>query len=488
MSLPRLITFYEKILNSLGCTIDKDTREVFLSYEGEDTPVYVKRKRLIAIDRKIIKDGIDNDTHVAFHPLSESATAGMSDVHQWLLLAINLRLNTYMVTVASRIATIASTPELLASMQPKEVAQYQALTAVNKDLPSSVSTIAEQMDVTDKSRSFVHVRCKKAGTLNGKSFGRVTYVTFPIISELESGLSDGKVFGKTIRKKDIKSLITIFNDIILNDRTEITDFSSGNTTVTAPYLCSMLNAYNNVLVRFNSLQRSQGDTLKSVGLPADISWYPDVSNFQELQKLVPQLEGNVGTVNGVQDRTQKTITKNHYENTDGEVIDNSGINKAIETVNTPVAYSSNPFRAVPLKDGMGVTITPSTVVSNNPLVATSTVAPVNVNDMTVEQYMIHKTQQDVLNGYGNTQSQQVPLRGRDAYMQNKQMETLGYGTSYNPNVNTGYNAYDVQQPQAGAQLMNINGQLVQVIPVQQQQIQTVQPVASRSLSFKDFAR
>lgn len=521
--MQKLVKFYDTLLESLGCTIDEETREVFLSYDGEDVPVYVNKKRLVAINNSIVRNGLEPN-QVAFHPLSESATAGMSEVHQWILMAINLKLNTYMSTAAVRLADIASNPELQSKLKPKEISMFKNLTDVDGKLVSSVASIVDQMNVLDKSKVFVHVRCKRSGTLGGKSYGRVTYVTFPIIEELESGLIDGTVFDKTVRKKDVRAMIQIFKDIILNNRTDVLDFSSGNTTTTAPYLSSILTAFYNVLNRFNSLQRAVGNLMKTTGLPADTNWFPDIGNFVELQKAVPQLDGNVGTVGGTQERARKGVTKQvSNDNYDEETVaDVSGIGTAIEEVKEEEApQHTGMFKAVPIKGGMGAKVEPLYPQATNPL-GVSAPAPVDVNSMTMEQYTAYMARMGMNNmghqGYGQQYggAPAPTYRGRDAYEQRKRMEQMGlnYNTGGYPTVGQPqqqpmhyqqHPQMHMQQPQMHMQhqqmqqpqpqLMNVNGQLVQVIPVQQshvqQPMQTQQPGQYQETSgglFEKFAR
>ncbi len=467
-SIQKLTSFYDSLLAAVGCTIDENTREVFLSYNGEDTPVYVNKKRLISINNKIVRNGLESN-QVAFHPLSESVTAGMSEVHQWLLQAINVKLNTYVSMAAIRIASIASIPKLQSQLKPKEISIFKNLTEVDEKLVESVETIANLVDITDKTKVLVHVRCKKSGTLGGKTYGRVTYVTFPIIDELDNALASGTVFGKSIRKKDIRAMQTIFREIILNNRTDVLDFSSGNTTTNAPYLSSMLCSFYNVLTRLNSLQRAIGDLMKITGLRCDISWYPESSSFSELQKAVPQLDGNVGTIAGAQDKPKTTITKqiSHRETDfDGDEVNQSvsGINTAIEINKEPkMVERGGMFKAVPIKDGMGARVESIYPVPNNPLGMATQQVPVNVNELTVDQYLAMKNQTSYgypsTPGYGYQQPQ--TLRGRDAYSQRKQMGVMGTGYNHNPYPVVG-NPMPVDSV---PQLVNINGQLMQVVPV-----------------------
>jgi hypothetical protein len=487
-TINKLTQFYDKILMSLNCTIDENTREIYLSYEGEDTPVYIQRKRLIAISSAVIREGINNDTHVAFHPLSESATAGMSEVHQWIMMAINLRLNTYLMDIVSRIADIASNETLQAQMKPSEVSQYKSLTDVDSKLVNSVSDLIDRLDVRDRNQTLLHIRCKRSGVLAGKNYGRVTYITFPILNELEEGLVSGVVYGKSMRKKDIRALLVIFKEIILNNRTDVTDFSSGNTTTSAPYLSSMLTAFNNVLVRLNSLQRSQGSLLKPTGLPADTSWYPEISGFANLQKAAPQLEGNVGTTSGITDTVTRRVTDRMVETSEEDINDVSGINHAIETPHQPQQQSSGSiFKAIPFREG-AAKIIPTTSFNNNPL--NVSVQPIQqASEMTVDQYMQMQAYHSGNNYGGNNTGVQQTFRGRDAYTQRKQMETLGYNTGGYPVVQQYHQPVNNQQ-QNHPKLTVIDGQLVQIIPVQQQTVQNHQPspVSSPAGMFENFAR
>lgn len=524
----KLVNFYDTLLGSLGCIIDEDTREVFLSYDGEDVPVYVNKKRLVAVNNTIVRNGLEKN-QIAFHPLSESATAGMSEVHQWILQAINLRLNTYMSMAAVRIADIASNPELQSKLKPKEISLFKNLTDVDPKLVNSVATVVDQMDVTDKSKVFSHIRCKRSGSLGGKTYGRVTYVTFPIIDELESGLTDGTVFGKNVRKKDIRAMISIFKDIILNNKTDIQDFSSGNTTTTAPYLSSILTAFYNILTRLNSLQRAVGTLLKTSGLPCDTSWYPDIGNFVELQKAIPQLDGNVGTVGGVQEKSRQVVTKQYSDPIDEEVADVSGIGTAIEeSKEEPEQNHGGLFRAVPIKGGMGAKVEPLYPQVANPM-GVSVPGPVDVNSMTMEQYIAYKNRMGIGGGYQQQQmgyGQAPTYRGRDAYEQRKKMEAMGmnYNAGYSPYPTVGGHPQQqmqmqqqlmqqqmqqqlmqqqmqqqmgygqMPQQQVQPQLVNMNGQLVQVVPVDNQmqmqgqmQMQPQQPMVQTGM-FEKFSR
>lgn len=465
--------FYDSLLGSLNCHIDEDTREVTTLYDGEHTPVYVKKKQLLAMNHELSKNGFDDiEKQTVFHPLSESATAAqMSEVHHWLLMAIRIRLNSLLATVAARIIDIATSPKLQAKMKASEVANYTCLNDADSKTLENLHKIIDNMDITNSTRSLVHLRVKRGGTLNGKTFGRVVYVTFPILDEFEN--EDSVIFDQKVRKKDMVVLKTLFQDVILNGKGgKAGDFSAANTSTTAPALSAMLIAYYNVLVRLNSLYKAHGKVLDNTGLPVDISWYPAISDFSSLRLMVPQLPGNIGS--GDPKKSEKVQVEDAPVGTES---DYSGINKPVEQPRSAAVDESNAvgsfLKAKPIAGAIAIHSSKPQMV--DPL--TQTVSnEINPEELSPEEYSAYRMNQQMYSMYNNPNNPAANqfVRGRDAFLaQQNQYENPyshdPYGVNNMAAAPVAGGGAGLGEPigfsRNGNPLYLVNGQPVEVTPV-----------------------
>ena len=460
-----LIEFYDSLLESLSCHIDSDTREVSTYYDGEYNPIYIKKKLLIAVNQEIVRNGFTNPSkQIGFHPLSESAAAPqMSEVHMWLLIAIRVRLNELLSKAAAKIMHNALSSELQSKMKPSEIAQYVPLTGADDKTQKTLNDIIDNMDITNANRSMVHLRIKRSGTLAGKSYGRVVYVTFPILEELENNADC--IFDVKVRKKDIPIFKALFEDIILNGKgSSLTDFSAANTTTTAPTLSALLIAYYNVLLRLNSLHKSLGKSMESIGLPVDVSWYPSISDFDSLRAMLPVLDGNSGTVSKEESERIK-IDKPHQDELSADNF--SGLNTtAVEEIK-PAAVDSassnikNFLRAKPLEGAISYS-GPSNG-SGDPLTMAIDSGGIDPETLSPEQYAIYRVHQQAYQAQQNNTGQQQFIRGRDMVMHQQNLlnsnPLAGNGHANLLQQSTGQ-ATVVGQASDGSTIIEVNGQLM----------------------------
>lgn len=467
-----LIEFYDSLLSSLSCHIDDDTREVSTFYDGEYSPVYIKKKQLLAVDQNLSRKGFSNPSRqIGFHPLSESASAvQMSEVHQWLLIAIRVRLNELFSKTAAKVMHNALSSEIQAAMKPSEAAAYMPLTGADSKTQKTLTDIIDNMDITNANRSMVHLRIKRGGTLNGKTYGRVVYVTFPILDELEN--NPECIFDVKVRKKDIPVLKALFEDIILNGKGgQMSDFSAANTTTTAPTLSALLVAYYNVLLRLNSLQKSLGKTISTVGLPVDVSWFPAISDFDTLRAMLPVLDGNSGSAPKTEEDERVAVKSPRQQAVDDslEAENFSGLNSAVEEVKSPTQDNDlkNFLRAKPLDGAIRM---PTVQTNNDPLLGGAHTNTIDTESMSPEQYTAYRAQQQAYNAHhgGGAGNNQI-MRGRDMVLQQQQnplgmLQQNQFQTNYtSPHFHQqqhGGQATVVGQASDGSMLIEVNGQIM----------------------------
>lgn len=474
-----LVEFYDNLLASLSCHIDDATREVSAFYDGEYSPVYVKKKQMMAINHSLVKNGFSNpDKQVAFHPLSESTAATtMSDVHQWLLIAIRVRLNQLFAMTAARILTVALSPEIQSKLRPTEIAQYKSLTDIDQKTLQTLNSIIDNVDMTNSNRSLVHMRVKRNGQLNGKSYGRVAYITFPILNELKEATDT--VFDVKVRKKDIVSLRLLLEEVMLNGKgSDLGDFSAANTTMVAPTLSAMLTAYYNVLLRFNSLAKSHGKVLEPAGIPVDISWYPCISDFDKLRNMVPPLDGNIGFTPS-KNEDEDGITFKEREPVEDSPASVTGINTAVEMTKEQPASTRHSFLKAKAITG-GINLHHPVVNPNDPLAITAASNTFDPESLSPEEYAVWRMRQQAQGGY-NATGQQDFLRGRDMFVQQQQQQR--YGMPLQAPVQSHYQTHMQpahQQPSGmrvmgytpdGKQIVDIGGKIVEMIPAEQATMQ-----------------
>lgn len=293
----RVLTFYRELLNSLGLVVDEEGLISFAppgAVDKKGQPVFqdaLVDGRRWCLPTPAILDAAPWKEYIAFHPLSENFANEESETLTKLKAVINLKLGVTVGSILQYLTDFAADAERHGKV-PAKAAKFLKLVPNLKSISADrIAEIAEKSTL-HADRRFVNVYLKKGGVLDGVTYGYAAMVTFPFRRELEG--AEPKIFGVTISKKDQQSFKALF-DYILPANDELTTYSAGSSSHTAPRLEALLKAYLKVTAVLNELV----DTHKKV-LPAyqdlmiDTAWEEEMPHLRALADVIPPLPGNIG--------------------------------------------------------------------------------------------------------------------------------------------------------------------------------------------------
>jgi hypothetical protein len=293
----RVLTFYRELLNSLDLVVDEEGMIAFAppgAVDKQGNPVFQEALldgRRWCLPTPAILDASPWKEYIAFHPLSENFANEESETLTKLKAAINLKLGATVGKILMYLTDFAADAERHGKV-PAKAAKFLKL------VPNLKSISADRMaEIVEKStlhadRRFVNVYLKKGGVLAGVTYGYAAMVTFPFRRELEG--AEPKVFGVTISKKDQQSFKALF-DYILPDSEELSAYSAGSSSHTAPRLEALLKAYLRLTAVLNELVETHKKILPTYQeLVINTSWEEEMQHLRALADVIPPLPGNIG--------------------------------------------------------------------------------------------------------------------------------------------------------------------------------------------------
>lgn len=273
---PKIEEFYKEILLYSGLTVG-ESGEVVVNSESK-TPIKYKDGRVFHLPyMELLKNP---DGKKFFHPLNENYIRpegeGFIMYRDNLLMEINSKL-TYLIGV---LIDIASRPDLQKGIKSRELIDLLSLVGSGdgsgvSDVEAEMATILMEkvMPKAMKDRPhapFIDVFLCKDGHIGEEDFLAVGKVNFVLSKELDRALNEKeyKIFGQTVRKKDIivyrNALRAIFPNLDNQD-----DYSAGSDNVVFGYLNALLATSYIVTNRLNEVMTVINKDLSKFGMLSD---------------------------------------------------------------------------------------------------------------------------------------------------------------------------------------------------------------------------
>lgn len=221
-----------------------------------------------------------------FHPLNENF-ASPENTHFSLFkrkvtFELNLRLSTLMISMMS----LAANP--IAQQRLKSSEAIELMTALGEvdvtTIEYFVKLVKASQTANDAGYLF-DIYLKKNGTVKDASYLAIGKINFILYRELQKALSDSdksyKVFGEKLRKKDIITLISVFETIFPNISNP-DDFTVGTDNRVFRYLSGLLLTTYPVAYRMNEiadlLEEAKDPSLALEEVRSDLSWAKQIED------------------------------------------------------------------------------------------------------------------------------------------------------------------------------------------------------------------
>lgn len=294
----KLIDFYKGIVESLGMTVN-DKGGVYLFSLNEDEPFNVDGKHLVLPLDSILKNP-NWEKQIAFHPLSENIARKDSVVFKSLQAMANISIDTDIGYIMGELITYCADSERHGKLNAKQTSFLSLFPNADETSLKNWLKIEAKIGNDHHYARLVTYRDKK---LNGESWSRVTFVTFPLYNELckliETKNGDYTVYGVKLRKKDVEGIKALFEYILRNVADPDAEYSTGTRSLLAPSFHSFISSYYKVK---KDLER----TFKLLKLDtSELGWGVYISDLNQFKGLIPSLQGNEGEVTEGERRRQE---------------------------------------------------------------------------------------------------------------------------------------------------------------------------------------
>lgn len=302
-----ILQLYKQIIKAAGLEIN-DENIIMANIDGVDTPVEIGGKLLRLPTDDFLKNP-DWNSYIAFHPLSENAARGESEVLKVLRRFMVSTLNADLMFLMESLVGIAAdkdnhkrlsatASECLDAIPGADAKSVKILEKIEKEMDNtSAKEMGEVMDriASTQRRRMVNMYLTRGGMWRGEKYARVCSVDFPFVSENDR--ENRSIFGVKLRVGDFEGFRNLFKFIIGEKDDETTAFHGATNTMTAPYLTALLMSWFKLSKRLNHLKKVYGKHVPELkDLMADVSWEDQLSEFTALSRSIPPLEGNAGVV------------------------------------------------------------------------------------------------------------------------------------------------------------------------------------------------
>ena len=311
MSIQRaILSFYTELLGSLNITpANPPDGALSFSLGGTDpVPLLIGRvpsdpnsgKQLVLPTEHNLGKVADG-TFVYFHPLSENVARGDSDVINWLKNAMTLAINAAVSEIGTTLINVGANPDLALKLTGEQV-EIACQLSGGESIKDKLAVKLRKLLVASSDNanvSLVSIYLKRDAKQYGseKVWQRAAKVSFPLISEINKKhiQGDTNIMGIDFAKYEVKILCNLFN-ILFPDNTETDYYSVFDNPINSPSFVVLVNAFAKIAARLAKVRRTFANHMIENGSKINADWLPTVSDIPRFVGVIPNLEGNQGSV------------------------------------------------------------------------------------------------------------------------------------------------------------------------------------------------
>lgn len=293
-----LLDFYKQLLGAAGVAVDDDGC-CYQLLDDTKVPTTVMRKFQLRLPNKEFLRNPDWSSYVAFHPMSEQAHRGESEVIKRMRQLIRARFNHTAVVLTEFLARLAADNSKHKRLGAKA---SEFLTLMPKATEKTAETVGKILDKVgeDNSQTLVNLYLKRPGHYKGQKYHRVCVVTFPVFAAMDDDART--IFGVKCNVGDYTAIKNLFQYVFNynpddGDKDAQEAYNYATNSQTTPYLECLYGSWFKLAKRFNQIIR----LFQNVGGPEissmefDTSWESELENLASYQRLLEPLEYNMGS-------------------------------------------------------------------------------------------------------------------------------------------------------------------------------------------------
>ena len=287
--MENLTKFYTSLVTSTGVIVEKETGNCYRMVAGVRMPTTVNGKHLFIPNHAALKDGIA-EGRIGFHPLSENALYGESEVlsafRGWVMLKVSESLG----GLVEGLLKITVKNKGQEGPSPDQLEVLAAIPDVDAKMQKLWKNIAEMCYPEEYEKRLISIYLKRGGEADGVTYNRSANVNMPW---LDNALKRQLMGIKNVRKIDVNNLVALMNKIFPG----LTDsWMIGSLNQTSPYTHALLKAYQALAEHINKVADIFGkEHLEDYDdIIIDLEWTKELDNLAKLKALAPPMEGNTG--------------------------------------------------------------------------------------------------------------------------------------------------------------------------------------------------
>lgn len=283
----KLTELYTRMLQSLDCKVEEDGRILIRPDENSEyVPARLniegKEKQLV-MPFKHVQRGANWDECVAFHPACEVAFNGQSEVLNWIVSLMNLKLykavQISVITFLSLAADKAKHDKVRVTVRK----MFSELPEVTPTTIKYLSAIIRKSTGVIGERPLLSLKLYRGRAIDGVKYNKTCRLITPILEEKEN------IYGIKASGKNTEAILAAYR-IIFPTTLEV-----GTNSNEAGYLEALVAMYNTAVVHLNDLQALLGKYSRAMAI-IDNSWMDEFANMQKYRKqfLNQSYPGNTG--------------------------------------------------------------------------------------------------------------------------------------------------------------------------------------------------
>lgn len=290
----KLIPHYKGLLKSLNCEFGNDDAILIKSSKGTvGMPVTYRHKthgqtvgKLYLPTKKVLNLPEDKRI-VKFHPIAENRFHGRSDIFNKLVVLIQLKLRTQMLSLIESAFLLAADADNHKNLRQdkKDLISHMDTAIRPNDLKFVKAFVEKMMEYKPHQDMVCKIKLDRDVEVGDKVHYRSAKLTMPIMSKLETL----EKVTKTLKYPNNRTKSNLA--IVLENLFGTGEWEEPSSDEKAPYYVSLLSLYAKVSSDLNKIAILFDDDMT-----VDLSWAKDLNKIEELYNEVPfVLPGNDST-------------------------------------------------------------------------------------------------------------------------------------------------------------------------------------------------
>lgn len=284
-----IIEIYKHVFKFCGWVADENG---YARTSSGDEPIILNGK-MIALPTAEHLRNPDPTRKVIFHPFSEFASRGESEIIKKMKSSVNMMLAVRFGFLARELMSIVADPKQQKGLSPEQLDVIVGIKEVDQKAITNWNARNIAFIKAGSDRGFLNIHLRRGGEYQGESFARVGLTVFPYYRTL----SEETVKLEGIRKGDIETFLQVYRAVF--PEISIPEaYNFGYSGQIAPFCSALLLTGRKIALRLNEIVDLYGDRIANKeDIVTDLEWFTPLMDTEAVSaqiRSIPMQEGNDG--------------------------------------------------------------------------------------------------------------------------------------------------------------------------------------------------